>query len=384
MKKKQPKHRRKKIPVQIETEVQVQSKYRCCLCYSLDGDDTEKRGQIAHIDHDSSNNRISNLAFLCHDHHSRYDSSSLQSKGITQGVLRAALEKLLSHLRLRGEKSVTLTLTIDREFESFTDQEYADLIAEVSRAAKTKGIITKVSVSRGSVKLMLAVDGEDAVRVIQAFEASKLASLGVTKVDYPQGIYSAISVFKEFDSQLGILTKEQILAAVASPDYSQNVSDRPGGSRLFVKDEFPKPGFATLALVVSESDRSWTVARGVVIPRDALTSWPIEHPQKLLGEFADRFGIPLPRFGSKKIIFDETIPVLYGPISDALIRALDYKRPESLLYSCLVKGAISGARSIWIELACKFGDRYALALQERGFSIDLEKWRQREQISFRW
>lgn len=321
---------------------------------------------------------------MCHDHHSRYDSKSLQSKGITEGVLRAGLEKLRDHLRLKEEKSVTVTITIDRDFESFTDEEYAELIAEVRKAAKTKGNITKLSVSRGSVKLKLEVSGEDAVRIIRAFEQDRLSPLGVTKIEYPRGIQTGVRVFKEFDSQLGILTKDQILKVVANPDYSQNVLDRDTGSRLLVKDDFPKQGFATMAFVVSEAEGLWTVGRGIVIPRDALASWPIERPRDLLKEFAVRFGIGLPRFGNKKIVFDETIPIVYGAVSDALVRALNFKRPETMLYYMLPKVSVLGAKSIWLEVACKIGESYAVALQQRGFKIDLEKWKKREHMTFHW
>ena len=383
-KKKTPKRRRKKIPPQVETQVLVESKYRCCLCYSLDRDDSEKLGQIAHIDRNPSNNKITNLAFLCHDHHSRYDSKSLQSKGITEGVLRASLETLKENLRLKEEKSVTVTLTLDREFESFTDEEYAELIAEVRKAAKTKGNITKLSISRGSVKVKLEVSGEDAVRILQAFEQERLSSLGVTKIEYPQGIQTGVRVFKEFDSQLGVLTKDQILSVVSNPDYSQYVLDGKPKSRLLVKDDFPNKGFATLAFVASGKDDSWLVMRGLLIPRDALSSWPIERPRDLLREFAEKFGISLPRFDNKKIVFDETIPLICGPVSDALVRALDFKRPETMFYNAVPKESVIGGRSIWFEVACKIGESYAVALQQRGFKIDLEKWRNREHMTFYW
>jgi hypothetical protein len=74
---------RKKIPDNIVAEILVSSKRRCCICVAVRNDATEKRGQIAHLDHDPSNNRIDNLAFLCLDHHDQYDSRSSQSKGYT-------------------------------------------------------------------------------------------------------------------------------------------------------------------------------------------------------------------------------------------------------------------------------------------------------------
>jgi len=74
---------RKKIPKEIEKEVLVRSQRRCCLCFGLENDLDRKKGQIAHLDKDPSNNAPDNLAWLCWDHHDEYDSSTSQSKGLT-------------------------------------------------------------------------------------------------------------------------------------------------------------------------------------------------------------------------------------------------------------------------------------------------------------
>ena len=64
-----------------------------------------KKGQIAHLDHDSSNADSDNLAFLCMEHHSLYDSSTSQHKNYTEteakharAMLYAAIENR-EHLR---------------------------------------------------------------------------------------------------------------------------------------------------------------------------------------------------------------------------------------------------------------------------------------------
>lgn len=75
------------ISSKIETEVLVKSARRCCLCYGLNGDFSEKRGQIAHIDRDPSNSCFENLAYLCLDHHDLYDSKTSQSKEVTRQEL---------------------------------------------------------------------------------------------------------------------------------------------------------------------------------------------------------------------------------------------------------------------------------------------------------
>jgi len=92
--------KRKRIPKGIETEVLVRSRRRCCLCFSLNQDLTEKKGQIAHLDGDSSNNEPGNLAYLCFDHHDQYDSRTSQSKGLTIEEVKRYREQLYETLEV--------------------------------------------------------------------------------------------------------------------------------------------------------------------------------------------------------------------------------------------------------------------------------------------
>lgn len=79
---------RKKIPLEIEETVLVLSRRRCCICYGLNRDTEIKSGQIAHLDGNSNNNILDNLAFLCLEHHDQYDSKTSQSKGLTTREVR--------------------------------------------------------------------------------------------------------------------------------------------------------------------------------------------------------------------------------------------------------------------------------------------------------
>ena len=68
----------------------VRSERRCVLCFHLSQDLREKRGQIAHLDKDPSNGAQDNLAFMCLDHHSLFDSRTSQHKNYTLGEVKAA------------------------------------------------------------------------------------------------------------------------------------------------------------------------------------------------------------------------------------------------------------------------------------------------------
>lgn len=67
---------------------------RCCLCFGLDGDGRVKPGQIAHLDHDRTNNAPDNLIFLCLNHHAEYDAKSPQAKGFTIEEVRGYQDRL--------------------------------------------------------------------------------------------------------------------------------------------------------------------------------------------------------------------------------------------------------------------------------------------------
>jgi hypothetical protein len=89
---------RPKVPQVAAAEVLTACLRRCCLCAALRSDTGEKKGQIAHLDHDPSNNAADNLVFLCFEHHDQYDSSPSQSKGLTIEELKQHRAALVSHM----------------------------------------------------------------------------------------------------------------------------------------------------------------------------------------------------------------------------------------------------------------------------------------------
>jgi predicted Zn-ribbon and HTH transcriptional regulator len=94
------KAQRKKNPKAYK-DVLLKSMRRCCLCFGLKGDHEEKKGQIAHLDHDPSNDKPDNLAFLCLDHHDQYDSTTSQSKSLQIGEVKAYRDKLYQFIMRR-------------------------------------------------------------------------------------------------------------------------------------------------------------------------------------------------------------------------------------------------------------------------------------------
>jgi len=89
---------RKGIPAKTIKKVIVKSRRRCCICFGLNRDTSIKQGQIAHLDKDSSNPEIDNLAFLCLDHHDQYDSRRSQSKGFISDEVKEYRNELHDHI----------------------------------------------------------------------------------------------------------------------------------------------------------------------------------------------------------------------------------------------------------------------------------------------
>ena len=106
---------RTKIPSGTQTDVLVQSRRRCCLCYGLNRDTGIKEGQIAHLDKKNSNNELDNLAFLCFEHHNSYDSIPSQSKGIQPSEVKSYRQQLMTALGSAFEQQTHFgTITIPR------------------------------------------------------------------------------------------------------------------------------------------------------------------------------------------------------------------------------------------------------------------------------
>ncbi len=90
---------RRPIPLAILTDILVSSRRRCAICFGLNRDTSLKSGQVAHLDHDASNNAAQNLAFLCLEHHDLYDSTTRQSKNVTRSEVMAFRDELLGALK---------------------------------------------------------------------------------------------------------------------------------------------------------------------------------------------------------------------------------------------------------------------------------------------
>jgi hypothetical protein len=93
---------RRSLSQEDAAKVLEKCRRRCCVCFALEGNASQKKGQLAHLDHDRSNNAIDNFVFLCLAHHDTYDSKTSQAKNLTEHEVRSYQAKLHQAVE-RGE-----------------------------------------------------------------------------------------------------------------------------------------------------------------------------------------------------------------------------------------------------------------------------------------
>jgi hypothetical protein len=115
------KNTRKKPSTAAEDSALAKSARRCALCFGLKGDLNEKIGQIAHIDGNRANSVPENLAWMCLEHHSNFDSTTSQHKNYTKAEVKrhvAALYRIVAdskHLSVSATRQVGCGVRADRK-----------------------------------------------------------------------------------------------------------------------------------------------------------------------------------------------------------------------------------------------------------------------------
>jgi hypothetical protein len=161
------------------------SRRRCCWCFALQRDDAQKRGQLAHLDRDPSNNSPDNLAFFCLEHHDQYDSRTSQSKGLTIDEAKRYRAELLAFVAQHhppGDAEVVAALTAALDRPAFRTPfrgesslpRFRDAIAETIETLNTgktpQGTLLPSKGQIGNARLRARVD--EMVEALVALRAS--------------------------------------------------------------------------------------------------------------------------------------------------------------------------------------------------------------------
>jgi hypothetical protein len=113
--------RKRARPTQnVQTQLLLACRRRCCLCTFLNNYDGPKKGQIAHLNRDRSDSRFDNLVYLCLEHHDEYDGKTSQAKGLMPGEVKAYRDKL--HAQFPDpENSLSIPVTASPEETPYSE-----------------------------------------------------------------------------------------------------------------------------------------------------------------------------------------------------------------------------------------------------------------------
>ena len=166
---------RKPINKDIEADVLVESRRRCCICYGLNRDLNIKAGQIAHLDKDNSNNSYENLAFLCFEHHDQYDSKTSQSKNFTIKEVKRYREELKENFLSIQKPSANSTTSDKKSTSNFRKEEICKVLIEILSESGTithfMPIAHKTGLSKATIESYLI----------------ELAQENILRIDRPKG-----------------------------------------------------------------------------------------------------------------------------------------------------------------------------------------------------
>jgi RNA polymerase sigma factor (sigma-70 family) len=165
---------RKKVDPKVEAFVLSQSARRCCMCFHLRNDLGEKLGQIAHLDHDPGNGCEENLAYLCMDHHSMYDSRTSQHKNYTSTEVKDARAKLYE--KIADRKPIEWWLVLDGKFSTF-DRARVEAVLQHLKTILEDSHITIKGIDSGSVRLLIESAQDTYEKMRQMVRTGELTTL---------------------------------------------------------------------------------------------------------------------------------------------------------------------------------------------------------------
>lgn len=204
------------------SNVLIESTRRCCLCFFFDGDLTQKDGMIAHIDGDTSNGEEGNLAYLCATHHKAH----VQGVGVTPEEILYAKGRLVQLApSFFGSGVATVTIELNRPFETFTDEEQKNVLAQI-KPLLSMGSELRVRHRRpGSVKLTIDIALNDVKRLADAIAADELAKCGAVgiTIDDIRTPKRRVAVDSRWENGISVHTfsGQQLHEIVRNPDREQ-------------------------------------------------------------------------------------------------------------------------------------------------------------------
>jgi hypothetical protein len=385
------KSKRKNAPNAVQAQVLIRCRRRCCLCFFWDNDITQKEGQLAHLDRNHNNSSEENLVYLCAKHHNQYDSKQSQGKNITPSELSHARSLLLKKMNDDPTPEFTVTLELDREFSTYTDEDQEELIEFIRHLLKRRGEVKVVKRRRGSVLITLSLNSEETVSLFKAIEAGNLTPFGVISatIESVSDKLLPLSFMPSYTVGISIhgLPMPQAHEILTAPHKAQylrngNLVSRKDARCLIALRRYGgrKSGDAYSALVVSfvESQRQRVVA-GFRVYNSEVYHSDATQPLRLLEGFLDVFGVDITfkGVGTQRLFRGLFIPApaWVRTVSDALryVKLLQDQASNSVavpIERISICDLDPTNRTIIVELEFGISEtKYAQALCQHGVSV---------------
>lgn len=371
---------RKKISIAVESQVLIQSRRRCCLCFHFNGDIGMKNGQIAHINRDRDDNEETNLAFLCFEHHDNYDSIRSQSKGITTSELTHAKKTLYETLSEKlAPEPIRITISIDRDFYKLSPNERELILKDVFITAGVHGHYDIHKIAPGSIKFTVQLNSDDAERVLVALNQHMLSKFGVQAVTLETTSKQGISFAKSFKAYNHGVSKRQAIDVLLHPDSALHLD----GNRQVGQEQ------ALISLYLKQITEKYSILIIVVKGKVIDCIFPISHshicfprgadPLLVLREFLVKYGIELVFDGRRSLLWlsERIFLPLNVRTSADFIRYLGQQAKESgeeFEFCCGVTegNIISQIANVQIMFAIS-KQRYYPSLKDLGMNLNYAK-----------
>jgi len=236
---------RKKTSGDVETEVLYKSARRCCICFGLNSDFSEKSGQIAHLDRNNSNSKLDNLAFLCLEHHDKYDTRTSQSKGWTIGEAkkyRSSLHLAVERWRKNSQVASEKEEFIEENIDIAPDDEILILVADFYNASRNISYDVAGSILE-SLNISLSQYNIENVRIKfvgkvfrrTEFELIKAVGKQFNATAFIWGHYDDGGIFPRYS----IFRKDKLLIPEKLPPRLANLMSPPDDFPVYVHQHLP-------------------------------------------------------------------------------------------------------------------------------------------------
>jgi hypothetical protein len=169
--------RRKRIDTLTEADVLRKSARRCCLCFGVNHDFRQKRGQLAHLDRDPMNSSRDNLAFLCLEHHDEYDSMTSESKNYTLVEVKCYRSKLYREIIDREpSRQIEWAIKLEGRFSEFNSEKVKAYTADLQSLLGDQRLTIK-RINEGSVILQIRSSEKAFAKMRELVESGRVHTL---------------------------------------------------------------------------------------------------------------------------------------------------------------------------------------------------------------